>query len=209
MSKPKVEAIRDDLICPGCHYSLRGLAGDRVDCPECGYACDMTALVAARWTAPWHKDPGLNHLAFPAGVAFAGTLCVFYPVLRWFFDGVTFGGTKLAIAASLVFLFWGFLLWRTRRYFDSPWEGPALALLTHALLVEYLGGIVGFCITLVMIVSLFVEGIEWVEAWYVVMPLVVSVVLFFASQWGEKFTAHRCIGQYLRNQSRIAAPWEG
>jgi len=48
-SAPTGSAYADDLFCPECGYSLRGLTSDR--CPECGLA--LGQIRALGTTIPW------------------------------------------------------------------------------------------------------------------------------------------------------------
>jgi len=49
----QAERVRSELTCPQCDYSLRGLHGDVVNCPECGHECNIKAELRRYedWTA--------------------------------------------------------------------------------------------------------------------------------------------------------------
>src|ERR1041385_7387891 len=54
-AQPPAAAFADDLICPDCGYSLRGLTVAR--CPECGLTLDF--IEGGQSTLPWaHRRPG-------------------------------------------------------------------------------------------------------------------------------------------------------
>ena len=41
----QIEKLREEAICPGCKYSLRGLPGEVVTCPECGREINIALLI--------------------------------------------------------------------------------------------------------------------------------------------------------------------
>ena len=60
------ERLREEAVCPGCDYSLHGLPGDVITCPECGRKINMVAFLKDRWMGPWYSVPGYNAIVAPA-----------------------------------------------------------------------------------------------------------------------------------------------
>src|SRR5688572_12808451 len=60
-----VETLRESLACPACAYSLRGLEGDDITCPECGLEINVPALISQQWSRPWWEAPLYNTIALP------------------------------------------------------------------------------------------------------------------------------------------------
>ena len=73
MDRPNVDdRLTDDareLTCPRCGYSLYGLGGSVVQCPECGTLCNVARPIAAQWRKPWYKAPGFNTLVWLSACA--------------------------------------------------------------------------------------------------------------------------------------------
>ncbi|MCH6550701.1 MAG: hypothetical protein IH804_01640 [Planctomycetes bacterium] len=60
-----VDQVRQELTCPQCDYSLQGLAGDLVTCPECGTTSDLPKLILRWGFRPWYRAPGFSRILRP------------------------------------------------------------------------------------------------------------------------------------------------
>lgn len=185
----KAERIRSELTCPQCDYSLRGLHGDVVTCPECGHECNVTAMMTRRWTGPWYNAPGFNTLLGPLVwfvlLSSSGVLVVVYEQSN--------GGNGLIalLTYTAITIVWIVLLWRVR---DVPTEGQGLrlALLAHGLFAGYIGGI----IAIVMMIGAIVNASGVVRyAAVVLLPAGIGVLLLMRR--GEKYIAQQCIKAWL------------
>ncbi|MHC4109101.1 MAG: hypothetical protein ACYSTY_13560, partial [Planctomycetota bacterium] len=67
-----VEKLREELACPRCEYSLKGLRGDVVTCPECGTECDLAKLMLGQWVGPWYRAPGFGRILAPVACVAIG-----------------------------------------------------------------------------------------------------------------------------------------
>src|SRR5688572_26498581 len=130
------DRIQDNLVCPQCEYSLRGLNGPVVNCPECGLPCDIPQMIARRWEGPWTQAPGYTELLRPV-VVFATTPWVVLLVLIYEFHSLD-GNGKLTVMAMLAAVgLWVYLLIRTSSLFPNI-NALQLALLAHVLLAGYI-----------------------------------------------------------------------
>jgi hypothetical protein len=189
--------IRQDLACPGCGYNLRGLAGDVVNCPECGQSCDVAKLVKWNWAGSLHRAPGLNTLAWPAIWLVMGSVtigCLLARALR-LFDALVYGhGWRLTLlvftvlCTAAILPVWMWLMYRAWRNWRGV-GGLGLALLAHAIVGAFVVGplCAGTC--------------PW---WWKRNPAatlgVVLVGVFFcwAGYQGYRYLAEQCIRRYLR-----------
>jgi hypothetical protein len=186
----KVARIREELGCPQCGYSLRGVPGDVGTCPECGTECDLTRMIVNQWTGPWYHAPKFNQVLGPlATVSFGvwGVLLVFAIEM-----GLERTPTYTAAAAGALVVAWLVLMWRLR---NLMLDGAAmsLALLAHGIFVGYAVSLAG----IIWLIWLAITA----GSWMVAAPSLVSVLplvgLAWAGRRGEKYIAHRCIRQYL------------
>jgi hypothetical protein len=196
--RAKVAQIREELSCPQCGYSLRGVPGDVGTCPECGVECDLTRMIVNQWTGPWYHAPKFNQVLAPlATVSFGvwGVLIVFAIEL-----GLQRTPTYTALAAGVLAVAWMWLTWRLR---NLMLDGAAmsLALLAHGIFAGYIVSLVG----IIWLIWLAITA----GSWMVAAPSLVSVLplvgLAWAGRRGEKYIAQRCIRQYLVDVAKPAA----
>jgi hypothetical protein len=189
-----VDALRDDLECPGCGYSLRGLHGDDLTCPECGTRINLPRLVAQRWTRPWWEAPLYNTLALPLACA------LLMGLLTLFLLGVMAVNDQNAAAAAFGLLGLSLAVWLgsfayVGRRFGSS-EGIWLALVVHLILPTYLGGI-GFAVSGLLGAIASLQASPWSLA-HCAFLFAVGVALIFGGRMTERFIARRCIKRHLR-----------
>jgi hypothetical protein len=187
------DQLRDALVCPQCEYSLRGLAGDEVNCPECGMHVNIASLITAKWTKPWWDAPLYNTLALPLA----------WVILSMLAAVVLFAAThRLNMSGELVLpwlglsaIVWVFLLAYLQRRFGSA-EGIWLALLVHLVVPFYMIGILGAIgMTVALLANLHAL---WVVSLYNFFGLLLFVALFISARLIERFVGHRCIRRHLR-----------
>lgn len=135
-----------DTACPRCDYNLRGLLGPVVDCPECGLRSDVIELITRRWDQPWYKAPGYNFIALPAAWSFVcliGVSCSGSIAASVSSQGQIPGNVLLiTIAVWMAALAgWVGLLALAFVRFGRDWAAVGFAMLAHAALVGYVGGI--------------------------------------------------------------------
>jgi len=196
--RAKVAQIREELSCPQCDYSLRGVPGDVGTCPECGVECDLTRMIVNQWTGPWYNAPKFNQVLAPlVTVSFGvwGVLIVFAIEL-----GLQRTPTYTALAAGVLAVAWMWLTWRLR---NLMLDGAAmsLALLAHGIFAGYIVSLVGI-IWLIWLASTAGSLMVATPALVSVLPL---VGLAWAGRRGEKYIAQRCIRQYLVDVAKPAA----
>jgi hypothetical protein len=185
------QAVRDELACPQCEYSLRGLHGAVIKCPECGLECDIAMMIARRWCGPWTQAPGYSDLLRPVAVAAIAPLIV---LLVFIHDrhSVRSGGVVGGVAILSAAILWAALLLRSERLLPNI-HAIRLSLAAHALLAGYLAGI---------------AGIVWSAVWAATAGSPAAVMmgafailclgaLLVACRRGERVIAERCIRQYL------------
>jgi hypothetical protein len=200
--RAKVAQIREELSCPQCGYSLRGVAGDVGTCPECGTECDLTRMIVNRWTDPWYHAPKFNQVLAPLVTVSLGV----WGVLLVLAIEMALKRTPAytAVAAGGLVLAWLVLMWRLR---NLMLDGAAmsLALLAHGIFAGYVVSLAG------TIWLLWLAGTS--GSWMVATPALVSVVplvgLAWAGRRGEKYIARRCIRQYLVEAAKPDAGRQG
>lgn len=198
----RVDALRDGILCPVCGYSLRGLAGRVVACPECGAECDIAKIVTRKWLGPWYQAPGVNTLARPAAVIIVlALLLANLPGLReegWL--PVTVGRATV-IVVLLCLVAWGVLMRRAYRVFGDM-RGIWLPLFVHALLVGYVVGVVGASCGGVYALTAVARG-NAIDTLASIVACAVGTALFYACRRGERYIAEQCIREYLARETAV------
>lgn len=191
-----VESLRDTLECPACSYSLRGLGGDDIICPECGVAISVPRLVSQRWTRPWWEAPLYNTIALPLAWAFLMFVGVIASI-GFVESSQTENGHVVVIAVfGFAAISWiGWLNFVARKFGST--EAIWLACLVHLVLPAYIGGIafmIGGFATLM--------GNLGLQRWWMLPFNAIFIVMgglaIFAGRWIERFVARRCIRRHLR-----------
>ena len=196
MSKPgaeHTESIRDSLLCLKCSYSLRGLSGDVVTCPECGERNNAAEMVAGQWNRRWYEVPLFHELKTPCTWALATAIVAFSVFLvllviaptLWY---VPIGGWFTGV------IVWIVLLRRAERRFGNM-SGVALALLFHVVVGARIAAPILFIVGIVVLglTGGDLEGLLFSLALLVVVPL-----LWWLASVCERFIGKRCVRQYLR-----------
>ena len=203
VSKPgaeHTESIRDSLLCLKCSYSLRGLSGDVVTCPECGERLNIVALVTQQLHDPWFHAPSYLVLAIPSVWAF----------LILIIAGISFAvssaqPTALPIAFAVLLggaAVWLALIYLAAKKFGSL-EGAYLAMFVHLLLGGYFVscfGVIGSIIGLMGAVLVGRGAGDFLLSGIIVVVCIGTIV---AARVGERFVAGRCIRQHLRRLSKV------
>jgi hypothetical protein len=191
--------IREGLTCPECEYSLRGLPGDEVTCPECGRHLNLARLVASRWTHPWHKAPLYDLLAVPLAVAFAVTIATAIAVAM-----VSAFRSDWLVVFAVVLIgagCWAASLRLVRKRFGSA-EGVHLALLVHIVLPMYVFGAMGVIGFGVKISSDVANSVTRALPFdLLILLLCVSAIVI--GRVIERFVAGRCIRRFLRLRAAV------
>jgi hypothetical protein len=188
--RTRVAQIREELSCPQCEYSLRGVPGDVATCPECGTECDLARLIANQWVGPWYRAPGFNRVLIPVTFASIGVWVVLIVLAFESYHGRTPLYTMLTAGALVAA--WGWSMWRLRRMMPGG-AAMVLALLAHGILAGYVFSLmatIGLLWRAVLAGSLAVAA----PALVAVLPL---AGLMWVCRRGEKYIAVRCIRRYL------------
>lgn len=200
------EAFTRDVTCPSCDYSLYGLPGGVVQCPECGTRCDIARLVGAQWRKPWYKAPGFNTLLWPTACAAVGVMVLLLvagplPGAR---EMPGWRGIAILAGASAI---WLWLMSRAKRRFRGL-KGVWLALFAHAVLFTYLiSCTVGLRLLIGAIAAPLGVGF-WIEPLRGVWGCVGAAVLVsgvWLGRRGERFIANQCIRRHLEMQASEGA----
>ena len=184
-----VDQVRQELTCPQCDYSLQGLAGDLVTCPECGTTSDLPKLILRWGFSPWYRAPGFSRILRPLvwpGIGFWFILFVL-AVEQSSSDRPPIWTSGLAI---VVFAGWLRAMWRVWKVLPGG-RALWLSLLAHALLAGYVAAVVASF----LLVGSLLWGGAMVGRALLLVPLIVAVA--YVCRRGEKFIAQQCIRQYL------------
>ncbi len=196
----KVESIRDQLVCPQCEYSLRGLGDGVIDCPECGCRCDIAALIAGRWDGPWHQAPALTQLTFTVLLTLLalpglGTLIGF---LAEGLDRHPWRLDILMLGVMLLFptgLGWLVLLLKMRNERVQMFT-VGMVVTAHLVVLGYLIAMLAApAVTLLLLAN---EGL-WAAPYVIVLGMIAAVVFHHARR-GERRLAAVCIRRYLQRR---------
>ena len=188
----QIETIQRDLACPSCEYNLRGLSGSVVDCPECGTRCDVAALVARKWTGPWHQAPGLAVLEAPGMVIVVGALLGGLVATILITVGLPMGLFAVALVWALVWAFAMFhCYWRFR-----GWTGVWLAIPAHGVSMGYMVALLGVPGGVMYLVGAVVNH-QPVQAALAVLAASGSFGIGYLAYRIECYVARRCVRHYI------------
>ena len=196
----RVQRISGELSCPDCDYSLQGLDGEVVVCPECGQPVNVAKLVVSQWTGPWQQAPGYGSLIWPVAWLLFGGLGAMVIVIL----GVERGAGRFAVplAGALWLGVWGLALWRLRRRMSGG-RAILLSLAAHGLLLGYTVGAGGVLVCLGRAIG------TWPTPAVCAVWIIAAVpfaAVFWACRRGERMIATECIRQHLAHRARVGAP---
>ena len=197
----QADAVRDSLTCPQCQYSLRGLPGEIVNCPECGLECDIRRMMSDEWRRPWFEAPGFSKLLRPVSCLTIGSLVLFYVGVM---ETDRFRGSGLITATGVTVLLaaWGYFVKETLSQFRDG-RGPGLALLAHLLFAGYLASVFGIGMGLF---GLIMRG-QPVLLILGVVVIATMIGLMAVCRRGERFIAQQCLNEYLRRDVDSPKSW--
>lgn len=200
--RARVAQIREELCCPQCGYSLRGVPGDVGTCPECGIECDLTRMIVNQWTGPWYHAPKFSQVLAPLAIVSLGMWGVL--IVFAFEMQLDRTPTYTALAAGALAVAWLCLMWRLR---NMMLDGAAmgLALLAHGILAGYIVSLVGT----IWLLCLAITGGSLMVAAPALVSVLPLVGLAWAGRRGEKHIAQRCIREYLVQAAKPDAGRQG
>jgi len=193
---------REDVVCPGCGYSLRGLSGDIVTCPECGRRCDVASMIHRAWTLPWYTAPDFNLVALPSVWPVGG--CIAWMFWNGYYDEVLEPNGHLVSWAIGAVALAGWL-WAMRRVWRE-WPGIAgarLAIFALVIVAGLFSVIIGFFACMLFFVLALTHGNQIAAIACVLAPAVLSG-LFSLCYRGQRSIAERCIRRYLSRVPPLA-----
>ena len=184
--------IQLDIACPSCAYSLLGLRGAVVRCPECGLLIDRAKLVVERWSIPWYSAPGLTRIEL-AGIWLAvGAITCFYLIL-------TQGSHSLDLNLTMggPWLLGWILLFRRSLDGFGGWTAWRLVVLGQLVAVGLVVGFGGVVIGMMMVTIMLVSG-DLLDAGLAAVATVVFGVVAYLSRHAERLAVEQCIRHHLR-----------
>lgn len=190
-----LEMLRDEAMCPQCEYSLRGLDGDVVTCPECGVNVDIVTLIKIQWNGSWHQLPTYKAISAPAFVLVFLMIGMFVGLLA---DGIKHHeAIGLAISSYLIAL-WSWRMFKLWNRFEGGYA-LKISLLAHVVFAGYLIGI--FCVFMILIS--FVSPTGFMQIAVGIILFAMGVAILVACQFGERYVSSLCVRLYLKEQANL------
>lgn len=125
-----IPVIVEDLYCLECGYNLRGLSGDPVRCPECGYLNDLgTVAIPAQLITAALRNMETAPTMCVAAVFVVCSLgsCIGVMQLRAPSASNETRLTMIAVGAILIAGWFGAYVWMKRTFENQPgWRGILL-----------------------------------------------------------------------------------
>jgi len=188
-----------DMVCPACGYSLRGLQGDPVCCPECGREYKRMDLLAPSASLQREAERRLRRLETYPALCIAGMwgLMVAASVLGWWL-GLVFWAKVVALPSILLWVL-GIYGFGRRSDFVPGW---------HVALAWYhLGGfavVLPFCLSAPVLVILTSKWAHWdlIDAVWVALSAVWLVSFRYLN---SRFGFSLVMGFYEIAQRRLRA----
>lgn len=193
--KQQIEKLCDEAMCPECEYSLRGLSGEVVVCPECGRAIDLVSLLNSRWEGSWHNLPTFQAVVRPVFMLILLLIGLFVGIAA---DGIRNHQLIGMLLSCFAVTMWGWKMVGVWRRFKRI-EAIKLSLLAILVYAGYLLGF--FCVFMILLALVSPSGIGQV---------VIGVVLFLAgiailvtSHISDRYLASQCVRLYLLEQANL------
>ncbi|MCZ6836117.1 MAG: hypothetical protein O7G85_10120 [Planctomycetota bacterium] len=195
----QVEKLRDVIQCPHCQYSLRGLAGEKVTCPECGQKINVALLISINWEGAWYKAPFYNMLAVP--VAWVCLATIVLAICAFDYSYYRFDLRSMPFFPFLgFFVIWVVLIFAIAKQFGGT-EGIVLSVLMHGILFGYLIGLLGSVPVLIRLFSDVINYQVGVQTLINILILIFFIALLYSTRRAERFVGGRCVRRYLRVNS--------
>ena len=193
-----LDPTREELCCLSCDYSLRGLPGDVVTCPECGARWNVIRLQTLVRVLSWHDTPGMGKMWAPAWWLF----CCSIVMLVVIFAFPPSAEATAWVVALIVTMLAGWILFLRPNYtFFNDVKGLLICILAHGVFVGYLVGI------LLLLTTAVVGCFSYYDAQIFIPPFVVAVVgtalavaSLFTAYRATKYIGRQCLRQHLRNE---------
>lgn len=182
----------DELVCPFCRYSLRGMPGNSVRCPECGSSLNKSRL-RELYAREWSEIGTYKLLWWPVGWAALGLLLsliivgLFMDVNGSLMDRIL----PVVIGASLAMMPWVVVLRSVWRLYGRL-EGVWLSLLVHLNVIAYSAGIIGLLMCGVTLLRSFMKA-NWVSVAQSLIAVPVALALIVATYLVDRFIGVRCL----------------
>jgi len=184
----------DHEHCPACNYPLRGLPGERFNCPECGQPIDL-ALMRRATALRWFEVPGTGQMQGP-GCALVLLLAI--PPLVYFLSG-PWPAIALAVLGLIA---WGLMTWHAVSVFRA--HGSLRVAIVAQVGTSVL--ILGLCMMVCALVLLFAAargGTDLGPGCAIVLGAVGWGLTQLAG-WISRYVARECLRSYVAAQARRA-----
>lgn len=196
----QAEVIRHSLTCLKCDYSLRGLPGYIVTCPECGERTNIAAVMMQQWTGPWYLAPLYNLLIIPL-------LWSLFVLVVGVIGMTVNQGKQIRLQVVMLIIFacagiWFALIFAVKKKFGCS-EGAFLALYIHIIFAGYVVGLVGFVASLIRLVNAIANQSWLTDLITNAVLLCACIGIFYIARVGERFIAARCIRQHVRRIGQV------
>lgn len=191
----QIEKLCAEAACPACEYSLRGLPGEIINCPECGQKINIVKLVTTQWKGPWYQAPMYDALAIPVGWTIFVLSAIYLTGLSLLVVGFYFTSWHaLVLLTGLAGELWIARMVRKRFGEDHAYT---LVLLLHLVVVMYLGCAYVLYLEHQVIYSL-VFAFSWTAVLRLGMILPAIVLVLIIANRVQRYVGGRCIRRYLR-----------
>lgn len=194
----QIEKLREEAICPGCKYSLRGLPGEVVTCPECGREINIALLIAEQWYGPWFKAPDFNILAWPVVWTVLALVVIIFSAYSFnppsFFD---FGALQIFLSLSAVAI-WIWIIKSMRRRFGYA-EALKLSAILHVTYLFYLSAVVVFFVAVEEIDLTRLHGLSKMIKLAMYSGLLIGLI--YLALRCEKYVGRWCIRRHLQQKA--------
>ena len=191
----QIEKLCEEATCPACEYSLRGLPGEVVICPECGQTIDIVQFVTTHWDGSWHQVPTFKTIRRPA--YFLALLM--FVMLFWFITGGAQNHKAFGLSVTcFMFSLWVWQILKMWQQYKRV-RTLMLSLLAHLVIAGYMIGV----LFVLQIVLLFIYSTTNMLGWMSVPVFAAGIVILGICQYSDKLIASECVRLYLLEQANL------
>ncbi len=180
-----------------------GLGDGVVNCPECGFSCDIPRLIALQLQRQWRETPLFTRLTVT--VLLTVLALPGLGVLIWFImEAMTSRTIELAILATAIALLLpttlGWIVLIQSRRGDQPPLNWAMVARAHVIVLTYIMAMFGLPALLLICLVMYLDTGGPIGLSFGLLALAGIFVMFrFARRW-ERQLAEACIRRYLDYQ---------
>ncbi|HWB19004.1 MAG TPA: hypothetical protein VG711_01795 [Phycisphaerales bacterium] len=194
--------LRDNLHCPQCQYSLRGLPGPDIRCPECGRTWQSPELIAQFWKRKWWHVPAFTTVCLPGFFLFLALIVLFLASVIVVDSHAMSMPVFIAVYSAAMLAGWTYLCIRAVRIFGSSFAIAPIAV-GHLAMVSLMAGAFAIFSSIILLLDALMGPSASTASF--VLVFLAGLCLLMLGRAAERWIARLCLHQFIVNVVPTAA----